>query len=53
MSSTADYVNDEQLARAHNIESWAIRHGYSFHYNVINPDDYAPQARCGDSLVLA
>ena len=41
MSCTADHVDNEQLARAHNVESWAIRHGYAFHYNVINPEDYA------------
>ena len=41
MSCTADHVDNEQLARAHNLESWAIRHGYAFHYNVMNPDDYA------------
>ncbi len=47
MSCTADHVDNEQLARAHNLESWAIRHGYAFHYNVMNPDDYAGEVGLG------
>ncbi len=47
MSCTADHVDNEQLARAHNLESWAIRHGYAFHYNVMNPDDYAGEVGPG------
>ena len=54
MSCTADHVDNEQLARAHNVESWAIRHGYAFHYNVINPDDYPVEVslRAGPAVPL-
>ena len=41
MSTTTDYMTPDRLARAHNIESWAIRHGYLFYNNVMNPQDFA------------
>ena len=40
MTTTKDYVNPDRLARAHNVESWAIRHGYLFYNNVIETQDY-------------
>jgi hypothetical protein len=41
MSTTTDYVSPDRLAAAHNVESWAIRHGYLFYNNVMNPQDFA------------
>ncbi len=40
MTTTKDYVNPDRLARVHNVESWAIRHGYLFYNNVIETQDY-------------
>ncbi len=45
MTTTKDYVNPDRLARVHNVESWAIRHGYLFYNNVIETQDYRSVGR--------